>query len=905
MPRHTHTQRSSLVKRRGARLTVGWFAIGLGALIGCGQSSEAPVDIAVAAATPQAAPSGTDILGFESTAGWKVSSGTVALSTAARTQGAAALAVTAPQNYTTLVSGQLSSSLAPLAGLTNAGATVELDLELPTSQPSPFYFGALQLYVSVPSRGVYNQYLGQSELTGQQLGTFQTYQFAVTSFVRTQLAGATFSDLTFTVALNAPAGAKGTYIFDNLRTTSPATAQVGSGPSVDLVAQLATAPASNTPGLATFTAGTIQIPASFHVKIGDAGKGTALFELGFGTTTSVSCKYVASSDTTSYLFSSCATGNVAGDIVPASFARLTLQSADPAQALTKVRAQLAYNALGDQVGTKLVPPIPTFWGTTLADINTISQAFTQLQINNPPPVERFVALPIPDFAKRQGDGSPVNALNGATPRAPSDPPFDFKGDLNNSSDGSPTGQFDAYYEIAGSISAADNNQTFTSHFDATGTVGVVVLGDNVQVLRVATTVDTNNGGTSAGGSNQPTGTATFQAFVFGDQIENDSTTQQTGFSFNPTVSQSFETPPIPIWIFSIQGGVTASAGVQFTGALAINGFQLTATPQASVSANIEGGVNIGVASGGVNVTVQLIDVQMPTVATLTLDVSTDPSVCAATLNANVNGSVKLSSGGGSVALQASIGPCPFCYSDSWNIFSWNGLNLGTVAFPAPFPIQIGGQLFALPTSLCREPLNVIISQPTNDASEFATIAFPTQVSASRPPANGQFIGDSVGCNFITWTSSDPGATFSPSAVGCSPLVTFSAGTAGTTQTLTATAVDQFGETGAATVSLTVATPPTGPVPQIIAPLDGSENASGVVTLEGTFSGGTGTVTATWTADGSTTPIDTQTFAAGSGVQLAPFSIGEFNGGHTFTLTVTDSNAASNSASVSILVDVPQ
>jgi hypothetical protein len=905
MRRHARTPKSSLVKRKGAHLAVRWFAIGLAGLLGCGQKPEAPVDVAVAAVTPQAAPSGTDIVGFESTAGWKVSSGTVALSTTALTQGSAALAVTAPQNYTTLVSGSLSSNLAPLAGLTNVGATVEVDMELPTSQPNQFYDGALQLYVSVPSHGVFNQYLGQSELTGQQLGTFQTYQFAVTSFVRNQLAGSTFSDLTFTLALNAPAGAKGTYIFDNLRTTSPATAQVGSGPSVDLIAQLGTSPTSNTPGFATFTTGTIQIPASFHVKIGDAGTGTALFELGFGSTTTVSCKYVASSDTTSYVFSSCSTGNVAGDIVSANFARLTLQSADPAQPLTKVRAQLAYNALGDQVGTKLVPPIPTFWGTTLAEINTISQAFTQLQINNPPPAERFVALPIPDFAKRQGDGSPVNALNGATPRAPSDPPFDFKGDLNNSSDGSPSGQFDAYYEIAGSISAADNNQDFTSHFDATGTVGVVVLGNNVQVLRVATTVDTDNGGTSSGGSNQPTGKATFQAFVFGDQIENDSTTQQTGFSFNPTISQSFETPPIPIWIFSIQGGVTASAGVQFTGALAINGFQLTATPQASVSANIEGGVNIGVASGGVNVTVQLIDVQMPTTATLAFDISTDPSVCAATLNANVNGSVKLSSGGGSVALQASIGPCPFCYSDSWNIFSWSGLNLGTIAFPAPFPIQIGGQVFTLPTSLCREPLNVTISQPTNNASEFATIAFPTLVSASRPPANGQLVGDSVDCNFITWTSSDPGATFSPSAVGCSPLVTFSPAVAGTTQTITATAVDQFGETGSATVNLTVATAPNGPVPQIIAPLPGSRNGSGVVTLEGTFSGGTGTVTATWTVDGSATPVDTQTFLAGSGVQLAPFTLEEGNGGHTFTLNVTDSTAASNSASVSIQIEIPQ
>ena len=168
---------------------------------------------------------GTSVLGFEATSGWSVSSGTVALSTGAHTQGAAALSVTAPVNYTTLVSAPLTSGLAPLAALTDTGATLQIDSSLPVSQPNPNYYGALQLYISVPSKGVYNQYLGQSELTGQQLGTFQTYQFAVTDFVRSKLTGATYSDLTFTVALNAPPGARGTYVFDNLRTTSPVAAR--------------------------------------------------------------------------------------------------------------------------------------------------------------------------------------------------------------------------------------------------------------------------------------------------------------------------------------------------------------------------------------------------------------------------------------------------------------------------------------------------------------------------------------------------------------------------------------------------------------------------------------------------------------------------------------------------------
>jgi hypothetical protein len=851
--------------------------------------------------------SGTDILGFETKAGWTASSGTVSLSTTAHTQGTAALAVTAPQNYTTLVSAPLSSGLAPLAGLTNAGSTVEVDLELPTSQPNPYYLGALQLYISSPSLGVYNQYLGQSELTGQQLGTFITYQFSVTDFVRKQLASGSFSDLTFTIALNAPSGAKGTYLFDNLRTSSPATAQVGSGPSVNLTALLAQSPTTSTPGAASFATGTIQVPASFHVKIGDAGNGTALFELGFGSTTELSCTYVASSDATGYVFSSCSTGNVAGDLVAANFARLTIQSADPNAPLTKVAAQLAYNALGDQVGTKLVPPIPTFWGDTIAEINTISQAFTQLQVNAPPPVQRFVSLPIPNFALRQGNGAPVNALTGATPRPPNDPPFDFKGDLNNSSDGSPTGAFDAYYELSGSVSANQNNQDLTTHFDATGTVGVVVLGNNVQVLRVEATADSDNGGTTSAGSVNPTSTATFQAFVFGNQIESDTVTQQTGFNFTPTLTVTVETPPIPIWIFSIQGGVSASAGVQFSGALELDGFQVTATPQASVSANIEGGVNLGVASGGVDVTIELIDIQMPTVATLGLAVSTDPSVCAATFNASINGSVQLSSGGGSVALVASIGPCPFCYSDSWNIFSWNGLNLGTVPFPAPFPIQVGGELLPLPTSTCRVPLAISIQEPTANSTAIAGLS--EQAIASAVRLSGGF-SDPVDCQFITWTSSDPGATFSPSATGCSPLVTFSAGAIGTAQTLTVNAQDSFGETGpAASVSVNVIAEPPGPVPQITEPQASPipPGFTGSTILEGNVSGGTGTITATWTLDvpipvfppgggaiiSDSNVISVQTFPAGPAgtqVSLTPvtLSLGNVAGGlHTVTLTATD------------------
>jgi hypothetical protein len=909
MKRPNTPKRVANARRTNWLAAVAASALSLGGATSCGQGPGAPGGDPVAHSAQELTLSGTSILGFESPAGWLVVGG-LPSSTTVRTQGNAALAIAAPLAGSTLTSAPLSSGLAPLAALSNAGSSIAVDLLIPTQEVNPHNFGTLQLLVSSPSHLIVLEPAGQVSLNGQVPGTFQTYTFSVPSNVRSQLSGS-YSDLTFTLVLQAPLGSFGTYVFDNLRTQSPSTQQVGALPSENVTATVTQSPAANTPGQVSFPPGTIQIPQSFFVNVGDAGTGTATFQLALGSTTTVSCTYAASSDATSYVFSSCSTGNVAGDIVAATSATLAIVSADPAAPTVQISAQLAYDLLQDQVGTKLVPPVPTYWGQTVAQINSISQAFAQAQANALPPQQRYVSLPIPNFALRQGNGSPVNALTaGATG---SDPPFDFKGDLNNGAGGSPSGLFDAYYEVNGNVSATENNNTFTSQFNATGTVGVVVLGDNVSVLKISTSIDTNNGGTSASGSENPTSTATFQAYLFGQQFLNQSTTQQTGFNFNPTLTQTFDTPPIPIWIFSIQGGVGATVGVDFTGNLAINGFQLTATPSASVNANVQGGVNIGVASGGVDVTIQLVAVSLPVVAQATFNVNTDPSVCAASFNASINGSVKLTSGGGNVALDASIGVCPVCYSDSWTIFNWNGLNLGTVAFPAPFPITINDELFTLPTTLCRVPLVVNIQEPTGGTNEFAGIAEPTSASANRQPVSGQLVGDSIPCSDITWTSSDPGATFSPSATGCSPTVTFSAAAAGTSQTLTAAATDQFGETGSTTVTVNVVATPTGPVPVITQPQNGEEFASFGATLAGNVTGGTGTITAVWSTtslnnpDGGAGPdiLATQTVTAGTSVPIGPTTVSLPDGTFTVVLTVTDSSNESNTAQVTFVVEVPQ
>jgi hypothetical protein len=87
---------------------------------------------------------------------------------------------------------------------------------LPVEQPNPSWFGAAQLYVSAPSLGINNAYLGQHELTGLETGRFHELSYTLPAAIRSSLNGTTYSDLRFTIALNVPSGGTGVYYVDNL-----------------------------------------------------------------------------------------------------------------------------------------------------------------------------------------------------------------------------------------------------------------------------------------------------------------------------------------------------------------------------------------------------------------------------------------------------------------------------------------------------------------------------------------------------------------------------------------------------------------------------------------------------------------------------------------------------------------
>jgi hypothetical protein len=175
----------------------------LSSLAGCGRTSDEEVEVKTSALVVNQA----NVFGFEDVAHW---SSTVALSSSStRTQGNKALGVKA-KNYVEVNS-------AALASLTGATSMLALDVQLPTAQPNPFWYGFVQLLVSAPSKGLSNVFLGTQELTGRPLAQYFRLTFSLPANVVTTLKAGGYNDFTIKLVVNVPSNATGTYLFDNLR----------------------------------------------------------------------------------------------------------------------------------------------------------------------------------------------------------------------------------------------------------------------------------------------------------------------------------------------------------------------------------------------------------------------------------------------------------------------------------------------------------------------------------------------------------------------------------------------------------------------------------------------------------------------------------------------------------------
>jgi hypothetical protein len=106
-----------------------------------------------------------------------------------------------------------------LGPLGDTSATISYDLFIPTEQPNPDWFGATQLFVSIPSQNLYNGYVGQAELISLQVGEFNRIRFDVPEDILTKLRSS-YVDATFSVVLNVPDGPIRQYKVDNLEVSA-------------------------------------------------------------------------------------------------------------------------------------------------------------------------------------------------------------------------------------------------------------------------------------------------------------------------------------------------------------------------------------------------------------------------------------------------------------------------------------------------------------------------------------------------------------------------------------------------------------------------------------------------------------------------------------------------------------
>lgn len=789
-------------------------------------------------------------LGFESAGAWTVKGGSTS-STNVRTQGKAALAVANPKNLFKATSAQVDSKAPALEALKSKGAFFLVDIFLPTQLGTPSNAGSLTLFIDSKARKIDNVNLGKVTFEKAHLGTFRTVKFSIPDAIREQLMGGPFSDLTFDLSLSMPGNETGTYLLDNLRARAFGLAQPGIGQAVDLVAQRTQAGAS-TPGHAKFDAGVVQIPKSFHVKLGSAGTGTTQLALGFGGPAFVTCTYTAAAGGTAYDLSTCTGGFQAGELVGASEATLTIVSAGPAGA--KIRAQLALNPVGDLAGNDIIPPMPTWWGecvplaTPVCDAagcqvcdpssaSKIATDYFNLVAQNPPSGVKIKAPP-GEFALRSDDGSPHDNLTGPPP--PNDPPYDQEGHLNEG------GDWDAYWRFQGNVSAQTDATTHNNRNQLSAELAVrtVVWGRDLNAVSLGVEAFSDSGQITTEGFTKQNSGGSVKFKIFGITIASGDKTFQSGGSFNygPSASDDYDLPPIQIWIFSITIGVHAEAGAKLSGNVNPLTIGIDFQPSAQLSAHIEGGVNAGIAKGTVSTEIDLIKVATPFKGHAIAFVSTAPpgapGGCRIGVNMAAFGKLELSTLGGKVELKATFGVCPFCYEDEWTLFKWDGVELAaTTLFDLAASLQTD-----LPAAvLCLVDLEVSIDAPTAGSSVPYGIPFSLASHAIRPatpgtPAtpidcgaspsyNGTYVwaGSNAADQFLDPATGQPG-----SSVGCSPLVTF-APTLGP-RTLTLAVTDQFGEADTKQVTFNVVAPAAGPNPFITAILPGIRSGVDEYTL---------------------------------------------------------------------------
>jgi hypothetical protein len=147
------------------------------------------------------------VLGFESAADW-TGSGTTVTATTTHSQGASAIRFPANGGSVTVTSRILRAVPGPVT------THISFDVNPPASRGS---FGNIQLFMSIPSKNIFNAAVGNSVgLLSLPANQFSTLTVTVPANLVTAL-GQSFDDLSFTYQVSAPNGV--TYTLDNQRFT--------------------------------------------------------------------------------------------------------------------------------------------------------------------------------------------------------------------------------------------------------------------------------------------------------------------------------------------------------------------------------------------------------------------------------------------------------------------------------------------------------------------------------------------------------------------------------------------------------------------------------------------------------------------------------------------------------------
>lgn len=158
---------------------------------------------------PYVPPATTTAFSLDDPSIWTIPSDEAVVATSTKTEGAAAFDIPAV-GYRILES--------PVVNQTAVGGLsfVSLDALISTIQSNAWWVGAVQVYVECPSRGLWNQWVGQWELTGRVQGDWQTLRLPLPSNIAQQLQGASYNDLKVRIAVNLNPGS-GSLKLDNFR----------------------------------------------------------------------------------------------------------------------------------------------------------------------------------------------------------------------------------------------------------------------------------------------------------------------------------------------------------------------------------------------------------------------------------------------------------------------------------------------------------------------------------------------------------------------------------------------------------------------------------------------------------------------------------------------------------------